>query len=172
MNNGMQLGPAGSNSLPNNLADPTNFSSNATKVVGVGCAGTKSNGVAASAKYAPYNMKGGKRRRVSRRHRRSTKHRRRKSHRRSTKHRRHKSHRRSTKHRRRKSHRRRHKTRRLHGGALNESLDQKSTLIIDSKGYSVGSPVNSGNSIRTASALANPPPIQVYQSCPKQSISR
>tara|TARA_Y100001958_G_C21247139_1_gene578157 strand:+ start:6952 stop:7470 length:519 start_codon:yes stop_codon:yes gene_type:complete len=163
--NGMQLGNA------NTLARPTYFPSKESKVDGTGCAGTKSNVVAATGTYEPYNMKGGKKRRVSRRHRRSTKHRR---HR--TKHHRHRrrhrtKHRRSTKHHRRKSPRRR-KTRRLHGGALHESLNQKSTLLIDSKGYGLGAPLHSGKPIEDASALANPPPIHVYESCPKQLTSR
>ena len=171
MDDGLQLGPKDSNALPNNVGNPTNFSSNSAKIVGVGCAGTKSNVLAANATYSPYSMTGGtRRRRVSRKHRsrkhrsrkhRSRKHRSRKH--RSRKHRSRKHRRHSTKHRR---HRRRHRTRVMRGGST-PGLEQQGSLVLDSKGYSLGGPMPSGKAIADESALANPPPMHVYHNCPR-----
>ncbi len=58
---GIQLTPGNIlNTKPNTLNNPTDFSSNAAKVAGRGCAGTKLSTVAAKATYQPYSsMKGG-----------------------------------------------------------------------------------------------------------------
>jgi len=56
---GVQLTPGGLNTLPNTVADPTDYSSNIAKVAGRGCAGTRLNTVAAKGMYKPYSMKGG-----------------------------------------------------------------------------------------------------------------
>lgn len=47
------------NAKPNTLNNPTNFSSNAAKIAGRGCAGTRLSTVAAKSMYKPYSMNGG-----------------------------------------------------------------------------------------------------------------
>ena len=59
-NSGVQLTPGGIKTLPNTVANPTDFSNSAAKVAGRGCAGTKLKTVAAKGMYKPYDsMKGG-----------------------------------------------------------------------------------------------------------------
>lgn len=59
-NSGVQLTPGEIKTLPNTVANPTNFSNSVAKVAGIGCAGTKLKTVSADGMYKPYGgMKGG-----------------------------------------------------------------------------------------------------------------